>query len=110
MFEREFGWTLAHNVKLVLGDGYQYIAYFCDGSKLLIGLKQMLIKYSVEDNYVLSFDLVGRSTFYVNIYNEEGMDIFNYMFQKLTISTLINHLAEDVIDLTDSTMDSDNGL
>lgn len=102
MFELEFGWMLCENIKLVMCDGYEYKVSFLEGSKLVIGLLPMLRNYLVKENYILCFEFLGRSTFYVSIYSTNGMDINNYLSERLLLKSVVNYLENDLIVLTES--------
>lgn len=93
------------DIKLYLVDGYEFGAFVCGNSHLMIGLKKLLEKYEVEEDYVLLFEFVGRSSFYVTIYNSSGMNIFNDLPEKLLLTDLMRKFEKEVILLFDSSMD-----
>ncbi|KAK1351974.1 hypothetical protein POM88_053688 [Heracleum sosnowskyi] len=92
LFLNEFGEVKGGNIRLFLADGCQFSGYVCESSHVMIGLKDILGKYSVSDHYVLFFDYVGSSTFYVSIYNTLGMNIFNKMEEKLLVEELVKQV------------------
>ncbi|KAK1398869.1 hypothetical protein POM88_008732 [Heracleum sosnowskyi] len=92
LFLNEFGEVKGGNIKLFLADGCQFSGYVCESSHVMIGLKDILGKYSVKEHYVLFFDYVGSSTFYVSIYNTLGMNIFNKMEEKLLVEELVKQV------------------
>lgn len=104
-----FGTLLNEDIDIYLANGSEHKAHFCEHSNLMIGLKKMLDMFSVEENYVMFFEFLDRSTFYVSIYNSLGMDIFNHLEKKCLLSDVLKKLEEDVIVLSDCQMDTDEG-
>lgn len=109
MFVSEFGWMLSEDVKLYLPDGSEYSVYLCGSKALMIGLKKMLKKYGVKENYVVFFEYLGRSSFYITLYNAFGVDIFDSMHEKLLLLDVIKKLESEVIQLSDSSDDDIEG-
>lgn len=79
-----------------------YQCYFSKTSKLLFGIKTLMTNYDVQENYTIFFDYIGNSTFYASIYNENGMEIFNDLPEKLIAYTVITQKAPEVIVLSDT--------
>lgn len=61
-----------------------------------------MTNYDVQENYTIFFDYIGNSTFYASIYNENGMEIFNDLPEKLIAYTVITQKAPEVIVLSDT--------
>ena len=77
MFAQRFAKQIKEDVTLFLPDGGQFNGYFTVAGNLIYGLKNLMTTYGVKEKYVMFFEFVGISSFYVTIYNEEGEDIFN---------------------------------
>lgn len=89
MFAEKFAEQIKEDVMLFLPDGGQFNGYFSVYGNLLYGLKNLMTTYGVKEKYVMFFEFVGISSFYVTIYNEEGEDIFNTLAEKLMLRTLV---------------------
>ena len=61
-----------------------------------------MVKYSVHENWTLFFNYIGNSAFYVTIYNEEGMGIFNDLPEKWSAAKAKLWLEPQVIAISDS--------
>ncbi|KAK1405178.1 hypothetical protein POM88_004783 [Heracleum sosnowskyi] len=82
LFVQNYGWTVADDVKLVMGDRTEYMVKFSSGRKVLHGMRKFLRTYSIEENFVLVFTYVAISTFSVCVYDKEG----NFIPPKGTIN------------------------
>ncbi|KAK1382873.1 hypothetical protein POM88_020608 [Heracleum sosnowskyi] len=110
VFVKELGWMVCNDIHLYLPDGYEFGGFICGGSNLMIELKNILEKYEVHEDYVIFFEFVGRSSFYVTIYNSYGMNIFNHLPEKFLLKDLISKFEREVIVLSDSSMEVSNGM
>lgn len=72
-----------------MADGGKFHAYFSRAGNLLYGLKNLMTTAGVKEKYVVFFEFVGNSSFYVTIYNEEGEDIFNKLAEKVVLRNLV---------------------
>lgn len=102
MFAELYGHKIDEYPVVYLPDGMVYRCYFSKTSKLLFGLKTLMTQYGFRENYTIFFDYIGNSTFYASIYNEDGMEIFNELPQKLSAYTVITQKAPEVIVLSDT--------
>ena len=102
LFGKAYASAITDNAKLVLPDGFSSSCYFSKNGDLLYGLKDLMIKYSVRENCTMFFNYIGNSTFYVTIYNEAGMGIFNDLPEKLSLHTAKLKMGPDMIILSDS--------
>lgn len=93
---------LAADIRLMVPDGKEYNDHFCPSLKSMIGLKNLFDAYSVEKDYFLFFYYVGRSTFYVSIYNNLGIHIFNDVEVKFIVKDVLQKFEDEVIVLSDS--------
>ncbi|WOG92978.1 hypothetical protein DCAR_0312256 [Daucus carota subsp. sativus] len=84
--------------------------YFTAAGNLLYGLKNLMTTYGVKEEYVMFFEFVGISFFYVTIYNEEGEEIFNKLAEKLMLRTLVEGIKvpENIVHEPDVTARADN--
>ncbi|KAL1807769.1 hypothetical protein ACET3Z_024759 [Daucus carota] len=102
VFAELYGHKIDEYPVVYLPDGMVYRCYFSKTSKLLFGLKTLMTQYGFRENYTIFFDYIGNSTFYASIYNEDGMEIFNELPQKLSAYTVITQKAPEVIVLSDT--------
>ncbi|KAK1356507.1 hypothetical protein POM88_049763 [Heracleum sosnowskyi] len=65
------------------------------------GLKKLFLKYSVHENYVMVFDNVGPSHFYVSIYNNNSVDIFHEFIGKFLLEDVIREPKCPIVVLSD---------
>ncbi|KAK1360715.1 hypothetical protein POM88_045189 [Heracleum sosnowskyi] len=105
LFVDEFGWMLHEDVNLILEDGHQYTGFFCKTSNLMIGLKPLFEKYSIDEHYVLFFEYIGHSTFFLTVYNNYAMSIFNHLFDKLLLADVLKKYEPELIVLSESSFD-----
>lgn len=61
-------------------------------------MKEIVEKYSINDNYVLFFDYVGNSTFYLSIFSNWSYDICNQINKKLVVKDIIGRTEETLIE------------
>ncbi|KAL1815229.1 hypothetical protein ACET3Z_017803 [Daucus carota] len=94
LFAEQYSQKLKEDVNLFLPDGGKFHAYFSIEGNLLYGLKDLMMTYAVKEQYVMFFEFVGLSSFYVTIYNEEGEDLFNKLTDKLMLRTLLKGIEE----------------
>lgn len=105
VFLHEYGESLSEVVTLVMPDGMKFITKFSLHRKVLYMLKQLVEAYKLAQSYILFFDYVGSNTFYITIYDKNGMDIFNYLSNKLHLVNIMNQLEEEVMMFSHSRID-----
>ncbi|KAK1363373.1 hypothetical protein POM88_038934 [Heracleum sosnowskyi] len=109
LFIDNFGGLLNETVHLVVADGNEYCVRFCAFNNLLYGMKKLFSKYNVAENFVLFFDYVGRSHFFVSIYNNYCYDILDGLRDKILLMDVLNSTKCPVVVLSDDSSDSDAG-
>ncbi|KAK1380435.1 hypothetical protein POM88_027179 [Heracleum sosnowskyi] len=107
LFVDQHGLSIADTVHLLMPDGLEYFVSFCGFRNVLHGLKKVLLKYSVGENYVLCFDYVGESHFYVSIYDTTSVDIFDDLSVKVLLQDVMRQSKCPVIVLSDDSVDED---
>lgn len=75
-----------------MGDGNQFSAKFLSYTKVMYKLLPIVETYSIAENYVVFFDYVGSNTFYLTVYDNNQMDIFNGLRQKLMLADVMEQL------------------
>lgn len=110
LFIEEYGILLIDNVHLLMPDGREYCVHFCGISDVLSGLHKMMQSYSVKEKYVLFFDYVGRSHFFINIYTEDGVDVFDNCIPKVMLTDVMCQTKCPVINLSDNSGDESEGI
>lgn len=88
VFLDAFGSSLREQIRLIVADGVEFCGHICSKSKQMTGLKKMMGAYAIKDDYFIFFEYFGRSTFYVCIYNNLGMEIFNKTGKKLFLGDI----------------------
>lgn len=76
-FVEKFDTQLDKGVQLWMADRNVWIAYYCEPKNCISNLERMLNKYSICNDYILVFHYIAKSTFYLSIFNKNGVDIFN---------------------------------
>lgn len=107
MFAEKCGAFIKDNAQIYLPDGMLFSCYFSNTTKLLFGIKNLMVHYGVREKFSIFFEYVGNSTFYGSIYNEEGVEIFNELTKKLSLQTVRKEKGRQVYVITDS--DEDEG-
>lgn len=98
---------MSNNVHLLLGDGNEYCVRFCALNNMLFGMIKFLLKYNVVEDYVLFFDYVGKSHFYVLIYSTNSFDILDGLSGKVLLNGVLNWNQCPVVVLSDDSSNSD---
>ncbi|KAK1390082.1 hypothetical protein POM88_018260 [Heracleum sosnowskyi] len=109
MFIENFGGLLTETVHLVVADGNEYCVRFCAFKNLLYGMKKLFSKYNVAEDFVLFFDYVGRSHFFVSIYSNNCFDILDGLSDKTLLMDVLNSTTCPVVVLSDDSSDGDAG-
>ncbi|KAK1373014.1 hypothetical protein POM88_029207 [Heracleum sosnowskyi] len=107
VFVDKFGESLGESVHLLIPDGGEVCVHFCGFRSYLYGLNKLIAKYSVSENYVLFFDYVGNSHFYVSIYNNNCMDIFDELSVKVLLEDVLLQPKCPIVVLSDDSVDED---
>ncbi|KAK1388622.1 hypothetical protein POM88_016800 [Heracleum sosnowskyi] len=110
LFIDNFGASMTETVHLVVADGSEYCVRYCAFNNLLYGMKKLFLKYNVAENYVLFFDYVGRSHFFVYIYNKNYFDILDGLRDKILLRDVLNSTKCPVVVLSDDSSDNDAGI
>ncbi|KAK1361631.1 hypothetical protein POM88_046105 [Heracleum sosnowskyi] len=77
---------------------------------ILSGEMKMFLKYNVAKDYVLFFDYVGRSHFYVSIFNQDCFDILDGMSDKIMLTDVLNWSQCPVVVISSDSSDSGSGI
>lgn len=88
---KEYGKKLKKKVNILMPDGMLYRVHFSLLNNVLLGLKGLFYTYSITEDYVLFFDYVGQSTFYVSVFDPFCMDVWNEISDKLLLKNVDIH-------------------
>lgn len=100
MFAMKYGGLINKTAEIILPDGIVYSCYFAGTGKLLYGIKNLMTKYGVKENFTMFFDYLGNSKFYTSVYNEAGLEIFNGLQERLSTYTMGKVIVPEACDLS----------
>lgn len=100
---------LEEDITLLLPDVKEFSVHYCCSSGILTGLKKILDKNEVEENYIFILQLIGKKLFYVSMFNTFGMDIFNYKDKKLGLKEVLHNFKNQVLLLSNSSLEGPQG-
>lgn len=101
----KYGNKIRENVSLFVGDGNKFSATYFMERHLVTNLKDLVVKYKMKENYIIFFDYVGNSCFYLTIYSPWCFEICNQITKKLLLKDL---LAVQLLEPKDEVSISDN--
>lgn len=83
---------LGGSVRLILSEGIEFTGVLREDTTFIIGLKDLFRKYDITEDYILFFEFIRASTFFVSIYDRLAMEIFNTHEDKLLVDDVVGSL------------------
>lgn len=95
LFAEKYGGDLKSKVTFLMSDCHEFVVKYCSQSNLLYGLESFVEVYYPEEDFIIFFDYIGNSKFYVSIFDRTSMDLCDDVEPKLMLNEALVSVEED---------------
>lgn len=84
LFVQMYGTELKNKMNLLLSNGEKLCVNYCRRGNLIYGLEEF-DTYCIKEDFIIFFDYLGNSQFYVSMFGRSCMEISNDVSEKLLL-------------------------
>ncbi|KAK1374665.1 hypothetical protein POM88_030858 [Heracleum sosnowskyi] len=99
LFAEKFGSQISEKVTLLMPDRNEIVVNYSGKNNFLYGLKEFVRAYSIAVDFLIFFDFLGNSTFYVSVFDYLGEDVCEDVDDKLHLAEIVGSFCGTAVSI-----------